>query len=662
MKLSQKSAGLARVLGSAIRTSAKGYVRIVRGGSEGAGLATLKTLTAGGPLFWLALAVLVASLAATAYLALQGSALPTVRAELWPGEAVDVATAALLGSLCVMAFGWSYLLSGAARHGLGAYVVAAAYVGYFGLIPGAMRAGDAWFPVLPIWLLVQAAWVGSHSSSRWRYPLLLALSLTTGILTHKGTGFYRILPGRWGPTVLGLSYFFALANPWVLHPRRMRHGLMFRLDLSLFLGFYALAIHGSASEELADLTFVGLHHLLGLLGYFWYWMGLDLIGSAGDIAEWVTATARDVLPLRAVRGVILAVWALALLVAYGIAIPLPVRVLNALSTGPLGRVVLASYAAWQPSFTLGQTSEYALYITGATLATSIVLLALQRLSHPRLMRLFYLWLLALLVTASGLALFTSFVMEPEDQGPSLWALALYLGGMFWEILKNSDDLVGESTSRLSLFSGFLLCLAGVSLFELSAGYGYFQKTLTISAFSGAIFLGIPYLVYTYLYTQGHYTPVPHARLLLLFGLGMGSALVAHVTGRLLIAPFLWLTSILAFAWRQGRWDDPLDGPVYGLALALGFVVYYTRPELIPIPAHTRFAQRFAELLGGIVDRVVWPWQLQWWGILASTSVSACVLGLLCGRAHERMGRRRHALLVLGMLLSTGILAVARGVF
>ena len=160
-------------LGKAVYTPAREYVRIVRGGSEGAGLSTLKTFISGGPFFWLGLAVLVLSLLATAYLGLQGHRFPAVRAELWAGEAVEIALLALWASLLVMAFGWAYLLNGAARYGLGAYVVAAAYVTYFGVIPGVIRADALWFLAVPLWLLVQAAWLASGRGGLWRYPLLL---------------------------------------------------------------------------------------------------------------------------------------------------------------------------------------------------------------------------------------------------------------------------------------------------------------------------------------------------------------------------------------------------------------------------------------------------------------------------------------------------------
>ena len=58
----------------------------MRGGSEGAGLSTLRALARGGPRFWLGLAVLVVSLVATAYISVGRGTLAMVEGELWGGN------------------------------------------------------------------------------------------------------------------------------------------------------------------------------------------------------------------------------------------------------------------------------------------------------------------------------------------------------------------------------------------------------------------------------------------------------------------------------------------------------------------------------------------------------------------------------------------------
>ena len=87
------------------------------GRAEGAGFGTFKTLVGGGPLNWVGLSVLAASIAGTSYLALTHGRFPDLSVELWEGELVAAPSPALYLSLLTVSFGWSYLLSGAAMSG-----------------------------------------------------------------------------------------------------------------------------------------------------------------------------------------------------------------------------------------------------------------------------------------------------------------------------------------------------------------------------------------------------------------------------------------------------------------------------------------------------------------------------------------------------------------
>ena len=301
--------------------------------------------------------------------------------------------------------------------------------------------------------------------------------------------------------------------------------------------------------------------------------------------------------------------------------------------------------------------ELDLYPTGAILIVAVILLAFKKLPQERLMTLLGLSLLAVFALWGGLGLFFAFAPGADDGSSGFWPLLLYVGGMFWQILMNSSDLVSGGQGRRTLFMGFLLCLAGISLLELPAQYGYLEKELSLNAYNGILYLGFPYLAYNELYRQQRYTPVSKTHLLLLFALGMLIGIPALAGVPLAWVPLFWAIALFATVWHAGRWDDRLDGPVYGVALGLGFAVYYTHPVLIPVPAFAAFAARLTDVQLSYVGAPIWPWELRWWAILAGSGVAAGVLGLFLGVARSRTRWLRAAYGLLGLVLSAGLLAV-----
>jgi hypothetical protein len=649
-------------LGKELFTAARSYVVIVRGGSEGAGLLTIKAIATAGPIYWIGLGVLLLSLLATAFIGLRGHTLPTVVAELWEGEQVLVPTAAVWIAPLVMAFGWSYLLMGGASYGLTAYVILAAYGSYYGLFPGLLRANTLWFAALPIWLLVQGAWLASTQRTRWRLPLLALLSLLIGMISYRGVLGRPIIPGQsfLNQSILGAIYFALVANPWALRPRAFRPKLAFAITLILFLGFYVLAILQSPPEEFPSMTFLALHHLLGAVGLFWYWMGLDLFNTALSVVEWVTVTTERWVPLGLLHGFLLIAWVIWAAFAFLASHVPPMWLLQGIHAIPLaGPGLLLSYRYWAPSVVLAAVTQYHLYVTLGILALAVALWLARKLSHERLIDLLSYWLLSLFILWGGWSMFYAFAEGLEAAPPSSWTLLLFVGGMFWEVFKNSSSLVEGDPKHLSLFSGFVLCLAGVSLFELSAGYGDFEQELSINAFNGVLYLGLPYMAYTFLYHQHSYTPVNKQHLLGLFLLGLLSALPILAGLPLFLAPALWLAILLAAVWRWGHWDDRLDGVVYAVAVALGFVTYYTRPIILPVPMYIGLVGKLMQLQAEFGNRVIWPWETRWWWITAGSALAAALLGYLCGLAHRRHGLWRIVWLFLGACVSIGLLAAVQ---
>ena len=377
--------GLRQGVGRALWVAAQGYVRIVRGGSEGAGLSTLRALARGGPRFWLGLAVLVVSLVATAYISVGRGTLAMVEGELWEGELIRLPVLALWLAAPITALGWAYLLLGAAGYGLGAYVVVAAYALYYGLTPGIAHAGAAWFPVLPIWLLAQGTWLASTRPGRWRLPLLLVLSALVGMLTYKGTGFIDLWPwrGLGGQLALGVVLFALAANPWALRPRPFRPLPAFLITVALFAAFDLLAMLLTTPEQLLGLTFLSLHDLLGPISLFWFWLGLDLFNSARDLGDWVTLSAKELFSPRLLRALIWVLWLCWMAYAYLTTHVPPLWLIQAIYALPYGPALLQAWMASPPSFLWADALQYHLDIMLGVVPLAIILRVAKRLTHEQ---------------------------------------------------------------------------------------------------------------------------------------------------------------------------------------------------------------------------------------------------------------------------------------
>lgn len=177
----------------------------------------------------------------------------------------------------------------------------------------------------------------------------------------------------------------------------------------------------------------------------------------------------------------------------------------------------------------------------------------------------------------------------------------------------------------------------------------------MNSFFGLLYLGLPYLLYTALYRKQGYTLISPRHLILLFALGMLTAIPCLALGKLFLAPALWLLAVWGVVWRRGQWDDPWDGPIYALAAALGFVVFYTHPIYIPIPAFAKWLADLAQLQAGYGDLVIWPWQAAWRWILLGSVASSLALGAMLSRARSSGERGRAVFLVLAALVGMAVL-------
>lgn len=623
-------------------------------------LETLSAFVRGGPVSWLGLGALLATIGATVFLTWQRGALPLLSVELWDGTQVAAPVLAAPLAILVITLGWAYLLVGAAGLGLWAYVLAASYVLWYSLILGISAVGTAWFAFIPIWVLIQGAWLANTQPFRRRALPLLLLSLVVAVLTYKSLGVARFLPREIGTLLLAAVYWVLINNPWIVRRRPLayRPGLAFLVTLALYMPFYrvVIVIGQTAPEKLLAGTFWDLYDLSGFMGLFWYWLGLGLFKDAQDVAEWLEDAVSVLIPPHILRVMIFLVWALAVIISYVLIRGLPFgleKLADGLGLAPL---FVAIYR-WEPLVgAFGLTLEYSIYLFAAIFVVAVVLVALKKLGGERLVHLFRFSAFAFVGIWGFWSLQFEIVPQEAEGSLGLWPLILFVGGLFWQLLSGSSGLVTKGRGVSLLFLGFLLAIGAFSILAFSSAYQGFQTEMALNSFCGVIYLGIPYLLYEFVYRRWQLTHVSSKQLLTLFGLGLLCGVICRATS-LLLAPCLWLLVVLLTAWRWPQWDEPLDGLVYTLALSLGFVVYYSRSFWIPIPGYANFVKDLNAMQAGWGKFTLFPWQTQWWWMLFQACGAGALLGYGLSRAHRRAGWAQAGLIVLAAAASAAFLAL-----
>lgn len=643
--------------GRAVYILIKNYITIVRGRAEGAGVSTLLNIIKGGPLNWLGLVFILICVISTAYIGIQSQRFLILTTEIWLGETINLPLPALYISLLISSIGWSYLLVGAASLGLGMYVFVAAYVSYFGLYVGLNLAGTPWFILIPIWLLVIGCWVASKRYGRWRLPLLLLLGQLVALLTYNSLGLKTILPSTWGQPILGAIYFVLIANPFALKQRSLKSFPVFLVSFTLFTILYILSLMQSPNEVVFGNLFLAFHGLLGVIGFFWYFVGLDLTNGAQDLAKWLTVSLKSLFPQKFLVGKIFFIWGIWIVVAYLLVHGFPIQLALALQNYHWGDTILRAFLSIKPSLVLESTLEVFLFLMVAIIFVTYLIWRIGKISLDRILTIFYLSLVGFFTLWCYFGLFYAFSSGNMVKSLGFWPLLIFISGMIWETIKVSSGFNSQTPSRSWLFLGSLLLLSSISLLELSAGYPYFGLTLSLNTFVGFLYLGLPYFLYVTYSRNKHTSPVSSRRILLLFFLGMLSAIPSLILQWSFTAPLLWLVIILVagkYSWSLENW---VNGVVYSISLAMGFIIFYTHPIQIPVPAFTNFMGNFLELQNSYAGMIIWPWEVKWWLIVLGSIGAAIILGFLLSLSHAARGWLRILWLIICAILSPSFLLV-----
>ena len=632
------------------------YVVNLRWKGEEEGVTAVQGLIRRGPLYWPGLAVLALAVLAAAYLSLQGPHFPAL-STAYVGQTVQVPRPTLYLSLLVAALAWAYLLVGAHATGPGVYVLVASYVAYFGLYLGQGLASRAiWLVLIPLWLLLLGAWGAASRRTRWRPLFLLLFSALAGQYSYLALGLQTRIPSPWGVLLMAAVYFVLAGNHWVAIRRPIRPTLAFAVSLVLFASLYAAALWSAPAGQFSPAIVFVFAYLLYFLEIFWFWAGAQLVDSARKLSTWTLGRIEATVPRRVLAPVLWALsagWSILLLIltyAYKLeGTPL------AASPGWRG-AALQAYLSMKPSLAVVEANRCHALVNLAIFIYLGVLVRKKEYSDQKMMRLAGISLLGFFLPYVYFSAFYSLSGATAILS-GLQPLLLFVALMLWEVVKAAAGLAAGRGNRGGLLLGCLLLVASISLFELAADASYFALLVAGTPFLGAIYLGLPYWLYTFVVEQRRSTPVPAQQLYLVFLLGMASAIPALITGWIFLAPGLWLLIALATAWRWGRWASPWDGLTYLLATGLGFGVYHVYPLVVPIPTFAGWLQKLVQLQLSCTARQLLPWEPHSWQTLLGALGAAALLGYFVVRARQSVGHRRAVLLVLGAVLSTALLAV-----
>jgi hypothetical protein len=492
--------------------------------------------------------------------------------------------------LALFAAAWAFVLSAATRLSLPAYVIACAYLAWYGILAGGSLAGTLAFALPTLWML----WVGGaggHAMPRWwRWLWLWVLCFIVAYLTYGAWGLYRNLPHSWywpGQVVLSLVYLAALALT-----NRLRKppalGRTFWVTLGVIILFFVLAGRRDYATlgENAVLSFQGI---LGLVDLVWMWLGGSLFVGALEVGAWGTGKVGAWLSERFTRWLWPLCWSVVAVGGWLLVWPTAPPVLML----PLHRLGVYTWVDTWP-YAVYFAVRGQVWVSLSALAVTLAGLFFRKWGRFSTV-LTPAWINGVWIAAfvgqlgyhQAMAAFGT--VEAEATAPlTFWPALVLLGGLVWQMITAARGWAGASWARLYGLVGGILLLLSVSTVLVGVGSPTVILEYTLYSFLGLLYLGLPMAVHVLLFPDADAAPVSGGRLVLLFGLGCVSAVVVlgidpYAGLHLALAPLLWLAVLALAGWRLVRPDSRWGGAYAGSALALGFAVFWMSPEMLPIP-------------------------------------------------------------------------------
>lgn len=545
--------------------TATGYLEEIALEGDRAGFALVRRLWAGDLVGKSTLVVLVVGAALTAYFITQP-----------PGDATALTPTLALATI-LFVFAFSLALAAGTRLPLWGYALSAVYLAWFGLLP--LLSMPRILTTLPVfWLLLNGWFVARAGTGRGQRVWLLLLCLGAGYLTFSGFLLSQYFPGALNlpaRLLLGLLYFALLANPRALPANQAlpRLPLIFGGTLALMGALVMLAVIADpAAWVWGALTSLELG--LALVGLLWLALSAGAFGGAVKVGAWVGLRMRGLVTTRA--------RSLVLLALLGVATAIEFLIIQS-DTVLSGAGLVLSTGVY-----------FALYFHAwfgiAAFAAGVAAWLVHKLTPPRAVLLFSVWLAALLALIVFFsALYSVSELDAGAFAPLPPAAALLLiWGLLWELVKSGADWSESSPPRLYGLLALVIFTLSISAALFGTGSPRVNEVSTLNSLYGVLFVAVPFLALTLLSRALHYQAVssfPLGALFLLGWLGTVPLLLVNsfLGWELLAMPLWWLAVLCLSGTRLARLARPLDGMVAGGALAAGFVTMWMSPQTVFIP-------------------------------------------------------------------------------
>jgi len=499
-------------------------------------------------LTWVALTLAGVVVIATPVLAGFGSRFAAVSFQDVQEQAQSLPVPALVLAFLAFSLGWGYCLSGAAQGPALLWVLASLLYEYMILQIG-FAAGRSYLHVVPF-LLPVAVGALTPDGRLWGRLVLIAfvarfcislLPFPVAIRAH----WYYLWP--FAVALLVGMHLFLARRPWPASLSRAALGAGTTLA-------YVLAIAATVRKagELAGSLHVSLNTAIGYLDLLWFLLGASFVGGAIALAVFARRGIERIFPAGILHWAILGGW-----------------------------IALAAWAF--RSVPKGTPGPYERYVIGILLASLLILVAWWRLKGITKD-----WLAGWFVASAAAVLSLRTYLSTDignlvSSKADVRVLFGFAYAITWEVASHIRSIplsipALPQPAPVLLYLGMVLIICGASLFGLAANLKYFQESLVLNEYHGALSLGLPLGLLAAAATWPVLPPGVIRRCVAGFLLASVLAIPAFLL-RAATGPWSWpplIAGLVAFTLFVGRlWPEierPLAGAALGCATGLGFAV------------------------------------------------------------------------------------------
>lgn len=530
---------------------------------------------------------LCAVLACTVILYFYDGSLPTISFSCFD-ITYNISYITLIISFMAFITGWIFLLIGGVTSNTITFSILALFfiflIGYIGL-----DSSYPWWLFLPLGfitvLLIPSLRHSRYIPPALRYIILYALCLRIAYLYILATPIKHYINNKYlWPAISGLAILLSFLSSLLSYLKKYRFPEKLFVIIGLLAVFMGIFLRGTFQiTKLIEALFMVFRQITIYISLFWFILGFSALWGVINLAEWARDSLEILFPKKIIFGIVFIFWIAIFLLK--LLLPNPPLIWNFSLT----------WTAW-------------------SIAGSIVLLY-KRFNITRILTLFQLTIFTLLLTHAYYVIQFETVEEMKFQ---LGSLAIFIIGITWLLFQGSGFIINSSgkwfprNSRLLLFFGLIFLMLGLNHLMLIARDVDFINIVKISAFTGFLYTGPPFILYLLLVKRLKRHPVNLRELAYLFIWGAilihpglilrkalynyGIPIVSLAVIFSIIQEYLNVIVIKKITYRSSSFNEIIDGIIYAGAIGLGWLIFELNPQFSLIPVQIRFVEDINKLV------------------------------------------------------------------